>query len=67
MKKSIVAVTVAILLIIAGIAIACSAFIITDFSLDGFTADITINGVKTCIQTQNISVHRNSGIVDGKG
>lgn len=39
MKKSIVAVTVAVLLIIAGIAIACSAFIMTDFSLEGFATE----------------------------
>ena len=39
MKKSIVAGTVAVLLIIAGIAIACSAFIMTDFSLEGFATE----------------------------
>ncbi|MBQ1196856.1 MAG: DUF4097 family beta strand repeat protein [Clostridia bacterium] len=39
MKKSIVAVTVAVLLIIAGIAIACAAFVMTDFKLDGFVTE----------------------------
>ena len=39
MKKSIIAVTVAVLLIIAGIAIACAAFVMTDFKLDGFVTE----------------------------
>ena len=39
MKKSIVALAVAILLLIAGIAITGAAFILTDFSLDGFVTE----------------------------
>ena len=39
MKKNIVAVLVAVLLLIAGIAITGAAFIMTDFSLEGFATE----------------------------